>query len=144
MKKETEDLLRNYWYEGYRFVFITFDNAVFVTNHLYGSSTKKEYLLGLSNHEAVYLPIEELKNLFSESTRSTTIKGLVKVCDWGRAKVDTPVMIHKRGSIEVIQGHFKEFIPEDKKVAVFKNGRTSWTNGSRLCDYLDIDEVTLP
>lgn len=29
MKKATEDLLRNYWYEGFMFVLITTDNEIF-------------------------------------------------------------------------------------------------------------------
>lgn len=144
MKKETEDLLRNYWYEGYKFVFITFDNAVFISKRLYGVDTKKELLLNLSNYEVIYLPIDELKDLFSTNTRSVTIKKLVKVVDWNVVKVDTPVIVKRKGTGITLKRHFKEFIPESKKVVVFKSGYTSWSNQEQFNDYFDISEVTLP
>ena len=44
MTKETENLLKKYWYEGFEFILITTDNEIFVTKYLNGMAlVKKNY-----------------------------------------------------------------------------------------------------
>ena len=82
MTKETENLLRKYWYEGFEFVLITTDNEIFVTKYLNGYGFSKEDLLKKSAKEVAYLPIEELKSLFDKENRSAGISELINVVDW--------------------------------------------------------------
>lgn len=79
MKKETEDLLRNYWHEGYRFIQITTDKEIFITKNLKGFDTHSDLLFNLKGEEAVYLPINELKSLFSDNIRSAIIDREINV-----------------------------------------------------------------
>lgn len=143
MKKATEDLLRNYWYEGFMFVLITTDNEIFVTKFLNGYGFSKEELFKKSAQEVAYLPIEELKNLFDKENRSASINYLIDVVDWEAVEVDTPVIIRRRGTSIVSRRYFKEYNPTTKRVAVFNRGCTSWSNDCGYPDYFDVDEVFL-
>lgn len=143
MTKETENLLKKYWYEGFEFVLITTDNEIFVTKYLNGYGFSKEDLLKKSAQEVAYLPIEELKSLFDEENRSAGISELINVVDWNTIEVDTPVKIIRRGTPIILRRYFKEFNPLNNRVGVFSRGCTSWSNDCDFADYYDIDEVTL-
>lgn len=143
MKKYTEDLLRNYFYEGFDFVLITTDNEVFVTKYLNGYGFSKEDLFKKSAQEVAYLPIEELKNLFDKENRSASISDLIDVVNWEAVEVDTPVIIRRRGTSMILRRYFKEYNPTTKRVAVFNRGCTSWSNDCGYPDYFDVDEVGL-
>lgn len=143
MTKETENLLKKYWYEGFEFVLITTDNEIFVTKYLNGYGFSKEDLLKKSAQEVAYLPIEELKSLFDKENRSAGISELINVVDWGNVEVDTPVKIRRRGTYIILRRYFKEFDSVKKKIGVFNRGCTSWSNDCGCADYYDIDEVTL-
>lgn len=123
MTKETENLLRKYWYEGYSVVLISKDNKVFITKGINGWSYTSEELFNKSAEEVAYLPNNELKNLFSEKNRSADISELINVVDWEKVKVDTPLTI--RNSNGFYNAHFCKY--ENGKVYVFLNGMTSWT-----------------
>ena len=143
MKKYTEDLLRNYFYEGFDFVLITTDNEVFVTKYLNGYGFSKEDLFKKSAQEVAYLPIEELKNLFDKENRSASISDLIDVVNWEAVEVDTPVIVRRRGTSMFLRRYFKEYNPTTKRVAVFNRGCTSWSNDCDFPDYFDVGEVVL-
>lgn len=143
MKKYTEDLLRNYFYEGFDFVLITTDNEVFVTKYLNGYGFSKEDLFKKSAQEVAYLPIEELKNLFDKENRSASISDLIDVVNWEAVEVDTPVIIRRRGTSMILRRYFKEYNPTTKRISVFSRGCTSWSNDCGYPDYFDVDEVSL-
>lgn len=143
MRKDTEDLLRNYFYNGFDFVLITTDNEVFVTKYLNGYGFSKEDLFKKSAQEVAYLPIEELKNLFDKENRSASISDLIDVVNWEAVEVDTPVIIRRRGTSMILRRYFKEYNPTTKRVAVFNRGCTSWSNDCGFPDYFDLDEVRL-
>lgn len=143
MTKETENLLRKYWYEGFEFVLITTDNEIFVTKYLNGYGFSKEDVLKKSAQEVAYLPIEELKSLFDKETRSMGISELINVVDWENVEVDTPVKIRRHGTYIILRRYFKEFDNVKKRVGVFNRGCTSWSNDCGWADYYDVDEVTL-
>lgn len=143
MKKHTEDLLRNYFYEGYRTILFSKDNKVFITKGINGYGYTSEELFEKSAREVVHLPIEELKNLFDEEDRSACIKDLIDIVDWEAVEVDTPVIIRRRGTSIVLRRYFKEYNPTTKRVAVFNRGCTSWSNDCGFPDYFDVDEVYL-
>lgn len=140
MKKYTEDLLRNYFYEGFSFILITTDNEVFVTKYLNGYGFSKEDLFKKSAEEVAYLPIEELKNLFDKEDRSASIRDLIDVVDWEAVEVDTPVIIRLRSTNVVLRRYFKEFDNINKKVGVFNRGCTSWSNDCDFPVYYDVGE----
>lgn len=141
MTKETENLLKKYWYEGFEFVLITTDNEIFVTKYLNGYGFSKEDLLNKSAQEVAYLPIEELKSLFDEENRSAGIRELINVVDWNTIEVDTPVKIIRRRTHIILRRYFKEFDSVNKRVGVFSRGCTSWSNDCGFADYYDIDET---
>lgn len=143
MTKETENLLKKYWYEGFEFILITTDNEIFVTKYLNGYGFSKEDLLKKSAQEVAYLPIEELKSLFDKENRRAGISELINVVDWNTIEVDTPVKIIRRGTHIILRRYFKEFNPLNNRVGVFSRGCTSWSNDCGFADYYDIDEVTL-
>lgn len=143
MTKETENLLRKYWYEGYSVVLISKDNKVFITKGINGWSYTSEELFNKSAEEVAYLPSNELKNLFSEKNRSADISELINVVDWENVEVDTPVKIIRRGNHIILRRYFKEFNTINNRVGVFSRGCTSWSNDCGFADYYDIDEVTL-
>lgn len=143
MTKETGNLLRKYWYEGFEFILITTDNEIFVSKYLNGYGFSKEELLKKSAREVAYLPIEGLKSLFDKETRSVGISELINVVDWNTIEVDTPVKIRRRGTYIILRRYFKEFDNVKKRVGVFNRGCTSWSNDCGFADYYDIDEVTL-
>lgn len=90
MKKATEDLLRNYWYEGFMFVLITTDNEIFVTKFLNGYGFSKEELFKKSAQEVAYLPIEELKNLFDKEKQKRKYKLLNRCSRLGSSRSRYP------------------------------------------------------
>lgn len=143
MRKDTEDLLRNYFYNGFDFVLITTDNEVFVTKYLNGYGFSKEDLFKKSAEEVAYLPIEELKNLFDKENRSASISDLIDVVNWEAVEVDTPVIVRRRGTSMILRRYFKEYNPTTKRVAVFNRGCTSWSNDCGYPDYFDVGEVRL-
>lgn len=143
MTKETENLLRNYWYEGYSVVLLSKDNKVFITKGINGWSYTSEELLNKSAEEVAYLPSEELKSLFSEENRSADISELINVVDWENVEVDTPVIIRRRGASIVLRRYFKLYNPTTKRVSVFNRGCTSWSNDCGFPECYDVDEVTL-
>lgn len=143
MRKDTGDLLRSYFYEGFDFVLITTDNEVFVTKYLNGYGFSKEDLFKKSAEEVAYLPIEELKNLFDKENRSASISDLIDVVNWEAVEVDTPVLIRRRGTNNILRRYFKEYNPITKRIAVFSGGRTSWSNEDVFHDYFDVYEVCL-
>lgn len=144
MKKIVEDLLRNYWYEGFEFVIFTNDNEVFVTKDYFnGYDFSSAELFNKSAQEVVYLPLEELKELFSKGNKSANIDDLIDVVDWEAVEVDTPVIVIRRGTSIVLRRYFKEYNPTTKRVAVFNRGCTSWSNGCEFPDYYDVYEVFL-
>lgn len=143
MTKETENLLRNYWYEGYSVVLISKDNKVFITKGINGWSYTSEELFNKSAEEVAYLPSEELKSLFSEESRSAGISELINIVDWENVEVDTPVIIRRRGASIVLRRYFKLYNPTTKRVSVFNRGCTSWSNDCGFPECYDVDEVTL-
>ena len=148
MRKYTEDLLRNYYREGYKYIFISLDDEIFVTKDILSVVTSKEVIL---NHkkceEAVYLPIDELKDLLLNKVgiqdRNVAINELIEAVDWELVEVDTPVIVKRRNSYIALKRYFREFDSVNNKIAVFTRGCTSWSNDCRYPDYFDTDEVCL-
>lgn len=143
MTKETENLLKKYWYKGYRFIFMSKDNDIFVTKQILGFNTDSNYIFSKTCSEVVLLPINELKSLFTDKTKSINISDVVNIVDWSTLEVDTPVIIRRRGTHIILKRYFKEFNPINDRVGVFSRGCTSWSNDCGFADYYDIDEVTL-
>ena len=145
MNKVTENLLRKYWYKGYRFIFKSKDNEFFITKQLIGSDADSNHVLSKKlSIEAVYLPLRELEPLFTGKISSSIyISDEVNIIDWSAIKVDTPVVIKRRGTYIVMKRYFKEFNVVNQRVGVFKHGCTSWSNQEGFADFYDLDEVTL-
>lgn len=108
-----------------------------------GYGFSKEDLFKKSAEEVAYLPIEELKNLFDKENRSASISDLIDVVNWEAVEVDTPVLIRRRGTNNILRRYFKEYNPITKRIAVFSGGRTSWSNEDVFHDYFDVYEVCL-
>lgn len=143
MNKETENLLKKYWYKGYRFIFMSKDNDIFVTKQILGFNTDSNYIFSKPCQEVVLLPINELKPLFTDKNKSINISDVVNIIDWSTIEVDTPVVVKRRGTYIILKRYFKEFNVVHQRVGVFRHGCTSWSNQEGFADFYGLDEVTL-
>lgn len=142
MKKEIEDLLKAYYKEGFRYLYMSHDDKLFVTKlvlrYIFNSKQISE---NYYCNNVAFLPIEELKDLVKEK-RIITIDSIITVLDWDNVKKGTPVIV-RRGNLS-LRRYFKEYNANlDKSISVYKNGCTSWSTYDYYPERYSPDEVEL-
>lgn len=124
MTNEIKALLKEYWDRGYKYIFQTCDEDIFITKLSFTDSASTEFLFSKHSKEAIYCPLTTFRELFDETPfRRIRINELIDEVDWYSVKKDTPVII--QNSRETYNAHFCKY--EKGKVYVFLNGMTSWT-----------------
>lgn len=112
-----EELLK----AGYVELF-NYEGEVYAIN-LCGEAIKhrKFPFINLARKDTIYLPM--LSHLITGERESISIAQLLGIVEWGKVKVDTPVIMHN--SKGDYYAHFCKY--ENGKIYIYQSGITSWT-----------------
>ena len=134
MTEEIKALLKEYYDKGYKYIFMTCDDDIFITKPSFTDKASTEFLLSKVSKEVIYCPLTTFRELLDETPfRRIRIAELIDEVDWYSVKKDTPVII--QDSNMSYYAHFCRY--ENGKIYVFASGMTSWTarNFKSNCTY---------
>lgn len=124
MTEEIKALLKDYYNKGYKYIFMTCDDDIFITKPSFTDKASTEFLLSKVSKEVIYCPLTYFRELLDETPfRRIRIAELVDEVDWYSVKKDTPVIM--KNSNGSYYAHFCKY--EMGKVYIYQSGITSWS-----------------
>lgn len=127
MNEEIKALLKEYWDKGYKYIFLTCDDDIFITKLSFTDSASTEFLFSKHSKEAIYCPLTTFRELFDETPfRRIRIAELIGEVDWYSVKKDTRVIIDYKDGSEVLYRYFSYTTGD--YVYVYSHGADSWSS----------------
>ena len=127
MTKEIKALLKEYWDRGYKYIFQTCDDDIFITKLSFTDSASTEFLFSKHSKEAIYCPLTTFRELFDETPfRRIRIAELIGEVDWYSVKKDTRVIIGYKDGSEVLHRYFSYTTGD--YIYVYSHGADSWSS----------------
>lgn len=124
MTEEIKALLKEYYNKGYKYIFMTCDDDIFITKPSFTDKASTEFLLSKVSKEVIYCPLTTFRELLDETPfRRIRIAELIDEVDWYSVKKDTPVIM--KNSNGSYYAHFCKY--EKGKVYIYQSGITSWS-----------------
>ena len=127
MTEEIKALLKEYWDRGYKYIFQTCDDDIFITKLSFTDSASTEFLFSKHSKEAIYCPLTTFRELFDETPfRRIRIAELIGEVDWYSVKKDTRVIIDYKDGSEVLYRYFSYTTGD--YIYVYSHGADSWSS----------------
>lgn len=127
MNEEIKALLKEYWDRGYKYIFQTCDDDIFITKLSFTDSAPTEFLFSKHSKEAIYCPLTTFRELFDETPfRLIGIAELIGEVDWYSVKKDTRVIIDYKDGSEVLHRYFSYTTGD--YIYVYSHGADSWSS----------------
>lgn len=127
MTNEIKALLKEYWDKGYKYIFQTCDEDIFITKLSFTDSASTEFLFSKHSKEAIYCPLTTFRELFDETPfRRIRIAELIGEVDWYSVKKDTRVIIDYKDGSEVLHRYFSYTTGD--YIYVYSHGADSWSS----------------